>query len=155
MDFCPACNSTSATQRCSACHSVLYCGANCQKKHWSAHKETCKKIREAEKAGFIKTITQASTTPDKKPNKGATVRMKYRGYLPSGKVFDSNDEGFEFTLGVGQVIRGWDQGIATMAVGEKATICISSEFAYGRRGASGAVPPNSPIVFDVEMLGFN
>ena len=89
---------------------------------------------------------------------GDTVSMNYTGTLVDGTVFDSNIdpkfqhvEPFEFTLGVGQVIQGWDLGVDGMKVGEQRRLDISSEFAYGENGI-GPIPPNSTLSFDVELL---
>jgi len=86
---------------------------------------------------------------------GEKVKVHYTGYLLNGKKFDSSvDRGqpFEFTLGQGQVIPGWDEGIAMMRVGGKAKLIIPSRIAYGARGAGADIPPNSPLVFEVELL---
>jgi len=85
---------------------------------------------------------------------GRQVRVTYSGWLISGRRFDSNVGGnpFSFTLGVGQVIPGWDQGVAGLKVGGKRRIVIGSALGYGR-GGSGPIPPNSTLVFDVELLG--
>ena len=91
---------------------------------------------------------------------GDTVSMNYTGRLEDGTVFDSNVdpkfqhvEPFVFTLGAGQVIPGWDKGIVGMKVGEKKTLTISPEDAYGASGVPGVIPPNSTLVFDVELTG--
>ena len=91
---------------------------------------------------------------------GDTVAMNYTGTFLDGKTFDSNVDPkfnhvqpFVFTLGVGQVIKGWDVGVAGMKVGEKRKLEIKSEFAYGANGAGSAIPPNTDLVFEVELLG--
>lgn len=91
-----------------------------------------------------------------KAEPGKMVSVHYTGKLTNGNVFDSSvNRGtpFEFPLGAGNVIRGWDEGIALMKVGEKGTLLIPSYLAYGERGAPGAIPPNSVLIFDVELLG--
>lgn len=92
-----------------------------------------------------------------KPSKGQTCVMHYTGTLTNGKKFDSSvDRGqpFEFVLGVGQVIKGWDQGVATMKVGGKAKLTIPPELGYGSRNVgNGLIPPNSTLIFEVELLG--
>jgi len=92
--------------------------------------------------------------------KGQKVEVHYSGYLDKdgakGAKFDSSvDRGdpFDFTLGVGQVIKGWDEGVAGMKVGGKRTLFIPAELGYGSRGAGGVIPPNAGLIFDVELLG--
>jgi FKBP-type peptidyl-prolyl cis-trans isomerase len=91
---------------------------------------------------------------------GDTVSMNYTGRLQDGTVFDSNVDPkfghvqpFVFTLGAGQVIPGWDKGIVGMKVGEKKTLTIPPADAYGATGVPGAIPPNSTLIFDVELTG--
>jgi len=91
----------------------------------------------------------------KSATKGATVSVHYKGQLLDGTVFDSSykrNEPIEFAIGVGQVIPGWDEGIQLLQVGDKAQMVIPSELAYGSRGAGGVIPPNAPLIFDVELM---
>ena len=89
------------------------------------------------------------------PTAGQTVVVHYTGWLTDGKKFDSSvDRGqpFNFPLGKGRVIKGWDEGVATMKVGGKCKLTIPPALAYGDRGFPGAIPPNSTLVFEVELL---
>jgi len=89
------------------------------------------------------------------PKNGQTVVVHYTGCLTTGKKFDSSkDRGqpFKFQIGVGSVIKGWDKGIAQMSVGETSKLTITSDYAYGERGAGGVVPPNATLIFEVELL---
>jgi FKBP-type peptidyl-prolyl cis-trans isomerase FkpA len=89
------------------------------------------------------------------PKRGDTVSVQYTGWLTDGTKFDSSvdrNEPFAFVLGTGQVIQGWDQGIAGMCVGDKARLTIPPELAYGAQGYPGAIPPNATLIFEVELL---
>jgi FKBP-type peptidyl-prolyl cis-trans isomerase FkpA len=89
------------------------------------------------------------------PKRGDTVTVHYTGWLTDGTQFDSSvdrDEPFAFVLGTGQVIPGWDTGVATMRVGDKVRLTIPPEQAYGARGFPGAIPPNATLIFEVELL---
>lgn len=89
---------------------------------------------------------------------GQFVTVHYTGWLTSGAKFDSSkDHGdpFEFNLGAGQVIRGWDEGVQGMKVGGTRRLTIPPELGYGARGAGGVIPPNATLVFEVELLAVN
>ena len=89
------------------------------------------------------------------PKKGEMVSVHYTGWLTNGVKFDSSvDRGdpFEFVLGTGQVIAGWDQGVAAMKTGDKVRLTIPPELAYGASGYPGAIPPNATLIFEVELL---
>ena len=90
------------------------------------------------------------------PKKGQTVRVHYTGTLASGQKFDSSvdrGEPFEFQIGVGQVIKGWDEGVLSRKVGGKRTLIVPSNLGYGSRGVGGVIPPDAELHFDVELLG--
>ena len=91
------------------------------------------------------------------PPTGEQVRVHYTGTLLNGKKFDSSrDRGspFSFRVGVGQVIRGWDELVGKMSLGESISATIPSDLAYGARGAGGLIPPNSDLIFEIELLGY-
>ena len=90
-----------------------------------------------------------------KPSNGNKVKVHYKGMLLDGTVFDSSfkrNQPIEFTLGVGQVIKGWDEGVSLLGIGDKASFIIPSDLAYGASGAGGVIPPNATLVFEVELI---
>ena len=89
---------------------------------------------------------------------GQTVEVHYTGWLTDGTKFDSShdrDQTFSFKLGGGQVIAGWDQGVAGMKIGGTRKLTIPAELGYGERGAGGVIPPNATLVFKVELIGLS
>jgi peptidylprolyl isomerase len=105
-------------------------------------------------------ITDTKVGTGATPKAGQICSMHYTGWIyangSKGKKFDSSHdrgEPFQFPIGTGQVIPGWDEGVATMKVGGKRTLIIPPELGYGARGAGGVIPPNAWLIFDVELLG--
>ena len=104
-------------------------------------------------------ITDTKVGTGAQPQTGQTCVMHYTGWLyhngTKGAKFDSSldrGEPFEFAIGQGQVIKGWDEGVASMKVGGKRTLIIPPQLGYGARGAGGVIPPNATLIFDVELL---
>lgn len=106
-------------------------------------------------ASGLKYLIQKSGN-GKKAETGKTVEVHYTGWLINGKKFDSSrdrDQTFEFTLGAKQVIKGWDEGLALMRVGDQFRLILPPDLAYGDKGAGDVIPPNATLIFDVELLG--
>lgn len=94
-------------------------------------------------------------TCSEKSENGDTISVHYTGKLEDGTVFDSSltrNSPISFTLGSGQVIKGWDDGLFDMCIGEKRRLVIPPELGYGSRGAGGVIPPNAVLIFDTEMV---
>jgi len=90
------------------------------------------------------------------PKKGQTVVVHYTGTLTNGNKFDSSkDRGkpFKFKIGEGQVIKGWDEGVAQMSLGQTAKLTCTPDYGYGASGAGGVIPPNATLIFEVDLLG--
>jgi FKBP-type peptidyl-prolyl cis-trans isomerase len=105
-------------------------------------------------SGLICVITRRSD--GRNPRPGETVIVNYTGLLTNGQKFDSSlDRGqpFKFKLGLGRVIKGWDEGIERLRVGEQATLVIPPQLGYGAGGAGGVIPPDATLIFVVELLG--
>ncbi len=105
-------------------------------------------------SGLQYVILAPGTGPEAKAGENVTVH--YTGWLTDGTKFDSSlDRGqpFSFALGAGQVIKGWDEGVAGMKVGEKRKLVIPSNLGYGDRGAGNVIPPNATLIFEVQLLG--
>jgi peptidylprolyl isomerase len=105
-------------------------------------------------SGVTVEILKPGTGPT--PNPGQKVTVHYTGTLADGTKFDSSrDRGqpFSFVIGAGQVIKGWDEGLAMLKVGTRAKLTIPPQLGYGARGAGNVIPPNATLIFDVELLG--
>ena len=129
-------------------------------KREAAEREAAEAKIEQLAAGFDKTESglrykMIQKGNGKKAENGKTVSVHYTGQLEDGKVFDSSiprKKPIEFPLGRGNVIEGWDEGIALLQVGDKARFVIPSHLGYGSRGAGGSIPPNATLIFDVELM---
>ncbi len=122
-------------------------------------KETTMSQRATTASGLSYEIITPGAQDGISPSRGKKVKVHYTGWLNDqgkpGKKFDSSkdrNEPFEFVIGVGYVIKGWDEGVMGMKVGEKRMLYIPSSLGYGTRGAGGVIPPNADLIFEVELL---
>lgn len=112
-------------------------------------------LKQESKPMQLEIKTTMEGTGDRAVKSGDTISVNYTGKLMDGTKFDSSlDRGtpFTFTIGQGQVIKGWDQGLIGMKVGEKRTLAIPSELGYGERGSGSVIPPNAALIFDTELV---
>ncbi len=126
--------------------------------HFYTKQELMKRI--TEQSGLSYEIITPAAADAQKPQKGQTVSVHYTGWIDEngqlGKKFDSSvDRGqqFQFPLGHGYVIAGWDEAVAGMKIGEKRRVFIPSKLGYGARGAGAAIPPHANLIFDIELFG--
>jgi len=145
---------------CGGCQSVFYCTPDHQKGDWKSHKNLCKAIStlKAAKTGYTKTIKTEGNSK-LKPKKGEILHIHFTGKLPSGVVFEDSrviKQPLEIKIGKKNLIRGLDDGIPTMNLGERAEFLISSEWAYGDKtwqsNAPPRIPTHLPLLFDVTLL---
>lgn len=123
------------------------------------HKEDTMSQRITTASGLSYEIITPGTPNGISPSRGKNVKVHYTGWLNDngkpGKKFDSSkdrNEPFEFTIGVGYVIKGWDEGVMSMKTGEKRMLYIPAQLGYGTRGAGGLIPPSADLIFEVELL---
>ena len=109
-------------------------------------------IETATGLGYVELVEGTGATA----KKGESVTVHYTGWLKSGEKFDSShdrNQPFVFPLGAGQVIKGWDEGVAGMKIGGKRTLIIPASLGYGQQGAGGVIPPGPTLIFEVELVG--
>jgi peptidylprolyl isomerase len=132
--------------------SQSFAGGDKKKTAYPGEKTKMKEVATSSGLKYIDMVVGKGASP----KQGSTVTVHYTGYLTDGKKFDSSvdrKEPFQFVLGVGRVIKGWDEGVASMKVGGKRKLIIPSQLGYGARGAGNLIPPNAELIFDVDLLG--
>lgn len=121
----------------------------------NTHNKTIEQEQKKEEKKMTLKITDVEEGKGKEAKKGSTILVHYRGKLENGTEFDASynrGQPLSFKLGVGQVIKGWDEGVLGMKVGGKRNLFIPSDMGYGARGAGNVIPPNSNLIFDVELV---
>ncbi|MBT4855605.1 FKBP-type peptidyl-prolyl cis-trans isomerase [bacterium] len=139
--------------------ALLLSSCSCQSDKKPVQMKGTTTVMEKTQSGLRYEILKPAADDAKKAQAGQTVVVDYTGWLDDGEgklgqKFDSSvdrGERFSFNVGIGQVIRGWDETLLDMKVGEKRRVYIPSELGYGARGAGGAIPPNADLIFDVEL----
>lgn len=131
--------------------ALLFAGCGGAKQNYPGEASAGDLQRTPSGLAYLDIVTGAGDSPEE----GAPVTVHYTGYLMDGKKFDSSvdrKEPFTFVAGVGQVIKGWDEGVMGMKVGGKRKLIIPSQLAYGDRGVPGLIPSGADLVFDIELL---
>ncbi len=157
--------------KCAGCGAIAYCGKPHQEAHAEAHGKHCASLKVAAEKGWHKVVVQAGN--GERPVAGSLCDLHYTGQLVNGKVFDSSrpkkrtvragtfvfpesdNSQFGFTLGQGEVIASWDQGVAAMTTGEQCVLYVRPDHGYGEHGAGGAIPPNAFLIFDCELVSWS
>lgn len=142
------------TLACAVALAVAVSLSGCQKKAASDEGSATEKGSGSVTTSGLKIEDLKVGTGDS-PKPGSVVSVHYTGWLVDGKKFDSSvdrGEPFEFVIGQGQVIKGWDEGVMSMKEGGKRKLTIPPELGYGARGAGGVIPPNATLIFEVELL---
>ena len=138
--------------------SDIRMGADTNNSSAETNMDNAQKSKESAKtADELKIETVKAGTGERAVKAGDTVAVHYTGKLTDGKKFDSSlDRGtpFSFTVGAGQVIKGWDEGLLGMKAGEQRTLTIPAEMGYGAAGVPGTIPPDATLIFDVELVSF-
>lgn len=140
---------------CLVLHCVVEINAQTKRRRTPRSPATAKATNAAitTPSGLTYLITKKGT--GRQPKNGDTVVVHYTGLLTNGVKFDSsrdNGEPFQFTLGIGQVIKGWDEGFANLKVGDHAILVIPASLAYESKGAGGVIPPDATLIFIVELV---